>query len=165
MNESSSRPLVRKSSPAPIARALDSNLAVRPLSPLRRAAGSLAVAAAVVLAAGGSVALAGCTETATAKHEDRSGRDRSSNDERRTDRDVKDSGSAFDQLVNAVGDFVDPPTKQVDAIPPSSEVPRPAGTMSPISPTASPPRPAGSAASVPASPPPSPKHVGMGIGS
>ncbi|MFO0613195.1 MAG: hypothetical protein U0414_11425 [Polyangiaceae bacterium] len=161
MNDSSSRPLVRKSSPAPISRAIEERIAPRPVSPLRRAAGSLAVAAAVVLAAGGVAALAGCSEKPTAKQDERTGRDRSTRDAREerepSKREPKEGGSALDQLVDAVGDFVDPPTRVSDPIPPASEVPRPAGTMVPAY---EPPRPAGSTAS-PASPPPSPPKPPM----
>lgn len=153
MHDSPSRPVVRKSSPAPLARALENEVPIRALSPLRRAAGSLAVAAAMVLAAGGAAALAGCGD---ADRSGRTGRDRSSREDRTDRRETAEkraSDSPLDDLVNAVGDFVNPPTTPADQrrtpTPPASDAPRPAGTTSPTLPTSSPPRPAGSAASPP----------------
>lgn len=159
MKDSSSRVVVRKSSPAPIARALESNTAPRALSPLRRAAGSLAVAAAMVLAAGGAAALAGCGDAAKPDADRSSRDDRPKGDTARRER-ADGSETPIEDLVRAVGDFVDPPNAKADdvrrtPVPPASDPPRPAGTGFAPVPTPTPPRLAGSTAS-PASPPPAP---------
>jgi hypothetical protein len=145
---------VRKATPHPIVRALDVQIAPRPVSPLRRAAIPLAIAAALALGAGTAIAYAASSGESGSSH--RSGRSddssESGRDRHRSDRAAgADSSSGLDGVLDALGDFVSPPKTETDPIPPSSEIPRPAGT---VAPSYDSPRPAGSAAS-----PPPPPHI------
>ncbi len=165
-----SRPQVRKSSPSPLPRAVDRALPARPLSPMTRAAGSLAIAAALVL--GGAGALTGCGDDRTHREESGSSRRaRADRDPSTRDRADAEGKSALDQFVNAVGELVSPSTDAEPAKRPVAEPvndpPRPAGTMSPMSPTTAP-RLAGSTSVAPAAPPPesAPRsRPGTGFGS
>lgn len=139
------RPAVKKSSPSPIARSVESGAEVRPLSPIKRVAVPLAVAAALALAGGGGIAyaVAGSSE-GSSRGEKHATRDSDAERPRRTDdsveaRDTKrpEPGSGtrsfVDDVFTTVGDFftpddrdpkVDPP-KPIPTTPPTFIPPNP----------------------------------------
>lgn len=143
---STSRPLVRKSSPSPLPRALDAGTAARPLTPVRRAAGSLAVAAAMIL---GVASASGCGDAKAkrdvdTRDESRSRKERADREER-VDTPTEPSPGDVDPLhtfADALSDLVSP--KADETKPATKPLPPIAPPTSPvITPDPTPPRPAG----------------------
>lgn len=160
----SERPIVKKSSPSPIARTVESGADVRPLSPMRRLALPLGVAAALALAGGSGIAYAVAQsgeKHAAANHDDR----RRPDDARRTPRtptDTRADGSFVDAVVDGITDLLAPDTKHVDVlVPPTPPTTTPTTTPTYIDPDP-PPRLAGMVAPpkpTVAVPPPKPTPI------
>lgn len=155
------RPAVKKSSPSPIARSLESGGEARPVSPMKRVAVPLAVAAALALATGGGIAYAvagssqnsrGSEKIAT-RDSDRDDRPRRSGD----GPDVRDpkrtepgTGTAnfVDDVFTTVGDFLIPDSRDPRVDPPKPD-PVPTTTPTFIPPQPDPPMMAGKMAAPP----------------
>lgn len=133
------RPAVKKSSPSPIARSLESGAEVRAVSPMKRIAVPLAVAAALALAGGGGIAYAVAGSSQSQKHatrdSDSSERPHTAGTDALTDTRRPEPGSGttslIDDVFQNVGDFftpdpkVDPKPKPVPTTPPTFIPPSP----------------------------------------
>ncbi|MFO0612560.1 MAG: hypothetical protein U0414_08240 [Polyangiaceae bacterium] len=126
-------PPTKKSSPSPLARAVDQGLVARPLSPIRKIALPLGVAAALALAGGGTLAyaLAG-SSTKTSSDS----RDTDPRDDRSPNRPARGSngGDLIGDLLNSVRDFVSPEPHVVLQAGPHVDSPTPVTAPSFISP-------------------------------
>lgn len=166
-----SRPVARKSSPSPLVRAVDEGATPRALAPVRRAAGSLAMAAAMILGAASTLSAVGCSDDRVKRDDDT--RHETRRERVRSDRDgdgpQREGTTPLDQFVDAVGDLVSPEDPKEIAKPVQ---PPPPPTSSIIAPDPTPPRPAGGISvrrppppSTPPKPPAPPKVNVVGIGS
>ncbi|MFO0612559.1 MAG: hypothetical protein U0414_08235 [Polyangiaceae bacterium] len=144
----SDRPAVKKSSPSPIARSLEAGVEPRPVSPIKRLAIPLGVAAALALAGGAGItyAVAGSSE---GKHATRDGdgerRHRDDDSDRKPSSPATGNTTLVEDVFQKVGDFLNPDTKVEPA------QPKPTPTVPPTTyiPPTSDPVPLGGAVAIP----------------